>query len=401
MTESPYLVGQRLRLQLSGSTQVDVKLERIYEPFPMSVVALVSLPPDCPSAFKTLDGDAVILKLYDRRFASDLRSAHGSKDFYNSKVEIPYLQHLLHDPPTAAEIKQDYRDLEDRLWEELGRAEEDAKMAERALDRKEDAQADDSENGDEFSRLAPAASLRVIQNCCLQLAETEEKIYGCLKPLQDVGKIPTFFTSATLMVDTQPQLPSILTNEQAELINQYYRIPAIFISYVPGHLLSKIRENEPEKDWKHIVDLAMEVVNNFGDHNVLNRDVRPKNIIVQKIDTGEGHSYNAVAIDLAQSQVRRDDETDEEWKENKRLEDEESAIGLRMYRELGFGKYLYPGPGQARYDDQHVPDDAETGDAGADEDSPAEDEDGDVASEATMDSDRAHVDTEIDACLQD
>ena len=41
-------------------------------------------------------------------------------------------------------------------------------------------------------------------------------------------------------------------------------------------------------------------------------------------------------IDFAQARLRRDDESLQEWKERKWMEDEEGAIGYAMGKELGF-----------------------------------------------------------------
>ena len=59
-------------------------------------------------------------------------------------------------------------------------------------------------------------------------------------------------------------------------------------------------------------------------------DVRPENIIIQK----KRGAYSAVVLDFAQARIRRKDECNQEWKENKWMQDEEGAVGYVMGREL-------------------------------------------------------------------
>ena len=85
------------------------------------------------------------------------------------------------------------------------------------------------------------------------------------------------------------------------------------------------------------------------DYDVLNNDVRPENVLIQKTVVDGKTTIRPVMIDFAQARVRRKDENDEQWDELKRAEDEEGCIGQVMYKELGLGEWKYPGPGTARY----------------------------------------------------
>ncbi|KAG8680127.1 hypothetical protein FRC08_016517 [Ceratobasidium sp. 394] len=79
---------------------------------------------------------------------------------------------------------------------------------------------------------------------------------------------------------------------------------------------------------------ALRIVNTCGDLNVLNKDVRLGNRIV------EPDECSVVMPDFSQARLRREDENDFEWDEVKALQDEERRIGYAAAR--GFGWTYIP-----------------------------------------------------------
>ena len=289
-----YTEGQVLELRLPDSKTFKVVIKHFYEPFSMSIVARVSLASEKPAPLGLLDDPEFILKIYDRRAASSMREWHRATEPYDSSEAAALFEHLLKDPPTAEELEEDYDDLDDKLRE----------AAEVALGLSSDSELP-------VPLLSQPAISRVMQNRGLQMACTEEKTYEHLKAMQESGQIPTYFGRAELVTGQGFQLPSHLGDTQAAIIKQYLSIPAALISYVPGTPLERIQEIVPKEDWKKVVNLAMDVVNEFGDHDALNTDVATRDIIIQMGETDEGNEYKAVAIDLAQCRMRRADEDDE------------------------------------------------------------------------------------------
>ena len=334
MASSPYVVGQKLQIRLADDGIFDVNIEHLYEPYSMSVVARISFPSTRPAALESTQDTTLIMKLYDRRFASSMRAWHKAEEPYTPEIEHTLLQHLLHSPPEIEELEQDYDDLEERLYTE-----------EESFWKDEDAETV------KWPGLSQPAIARVMQKRSMQMADNEEKVYKRMQPLQESGRIPRYFCRAELVWENNLELPDKLSDEQAARVKEYFCIPAALMSFVTGTCLTKIHNTAPAADWKYIVHQAMQAVNDFGDYDVLNTDVSTDDIIIQTINSGYHHTYKAVAVDLAQCRLRRYDESDDDWKEAKCNGDEETQIGLPMYKELELGKYHYPGPGQARYED--------------------------------------------------
>ncbi|CAI4215955.1 unnamed protein product [Parascedosporium putredinis] len=80
-----------------------------------------------------------------------------------------------------------------------------------------------------------------------------------------------------------------------------------------------------------IVDQAVAIVQVVGDHNILNRDVRPDNFIIEQNRSG---SYRVFMIDFGLARLRGRDESDRDWGKAKLNRDEEGAVGLVMKKRL-------------------------------------------------------------------
>lgn len=122
---------------------------------------------------------------------------------------------------------------------------------------------------------------------------------------------------------------------------QHFQIKGILLEYIPGFSLRDLDTKAPPDSWQGVVDQAVEIARSLGDHDILNRDVRPDNFIVSHCDGGNGQEeedpeegFQVFMIDFGQSRVRREDESDFDWGRAKWQEDEEGAVGLIMQHRL-------------------------------------------------------------------
>ena len=160
---------------------------------------------------------------------------------------------------------------------------------------------------------------------CHELFENEVAAYDAMKNIQ--GRyIPQLLAKATM------NSHSVSASDS----QYFFEVPGILLEYIDGFTLSDIEENVSRELWQQICDEAVQVVNIVCDHNVLNKDVRPDNMIV-RADEGSNHDYEVFMIDFAFSRLRQSDETDDEWREAKRSQDEEGAIGYVMQHRLKGG----------------------------------------------------------------
>lgn len=104
------------------------------------------------------------------------------------------------------------------------------------------------------------------------------------------------------------------------------------IELIEGHRLSDLAKNEPQSAWQSICDRTISTVNLIGDYGVLNEDVRPHNVLIQKQATSPGQEV--FIIDLAQCRFRGDYKSEAEWRHEKSSQDEEGAIECVMARRL-------------------------------------------------------------------
>lgn len=99
--DSPYRPGALLQLRLPQVDELlSVLIRQVFEPSTMAVVLRVSLENKPPTGIGQ-KGDIVVLKLYDRRFAEDLRRNHRAAQ-YTSALDAEYLQELIKKPPGSS-----------------------------------------------------------------------------------------------------------------------------------------------------------------------------------------------------------------------------------------------------------------------------------------------------------
>ena len=100
-----------------------------------------------------------------------------------------------------------------------------------------------------------------------ELHQCEVKAYSYLKDLQGVI-VPRFFASV--------HVDAFATR------NSLFEVQGIMIEFINGYSLSDLTKNEPQSAWQNICDLAICAVNLIGDHQVLNEDVKPHNVLIRK-----------------------------------------------------------------------------------------------------------------------
>jgi serine/threonine protein kinase len=121
-----------------------------------------------------------------------------------------------------------------------------------------------------------------------------------------------------------------IAQEHASLLN----INGILLEFIPGISFAEISEdNVPRTSWQEVVDQAIQITHIFSDHNILNEDVRPANILATP-DSTKAYGYRAVMIDFGYSKFREEYESDLAWGRAKHTEDEEGAVGSVMATRL-------------------------------------------------------------------
>jgi hypothetical protein len=178
------------------------------------------------------------LKLYDRRFATQLRDDWGVEDwteecerefieFAQSGGADRFLQKLQKDPDLPDNC-QDWDGVEDETF---------------------------------------------LAYECTNIYTAETLAYGALRKLQ--GKLfPHFFAA----VSGETNMPT--TNLGTREIEPHKQIQGILIEYIPGFSLKHLHHHSPQSTWQGIIDKAIQVVHLLGEKNVLNRDVLPDNFFV-------------------------------------------------------------------------------------------------------------------------
>ncbi|KAI9714547.1 MAG: hypothetical protein M1812_006352 [Candelaria pacifica] len=303
----PYFADNLLRLQVvsSSSTElilpslIDVKIIQLIEPVTISPVMKVVLR-DASGGEKT-----AILKLYDRRLSPGYRVDYMQKfdpwdlqreGEYRTAVArgqaAAYIQWMDDDQP-----EDDSDDFDDRMGSEIAQDESD-----------------------------------VHRHCMLTHAH-ELAVYERLQKLQG-HDIPKLFANVRLHRSSLD--PSAPTGDTAK----YFEIPGLLMEYIDGFPMSEIDAYAPSESWQAVIDDGLEIVNHLTDHGVLNRDTKPRNILVRKADNEAG--YKAIMIDFGLGSIRDPSKPDGDlqWRYDKWSEDEQGAIGVVMEGTL---KKIKPG----------------------------------------------------------
>ncbi|KGO47738.1 hypothetical protein PEX1_040500 [Penicillium expansum] len=246
--------------------------------------------PVCPTT--VWEGD-MVLKLFDRRFATELRQ-NDEISPWTSDIEQKYHQFILDGDAAklVAELAAD-RDLPGRNFDTWNSSQEET----------------------------------YLHDYMQGLYETETQTYNTLADMQ--GKeIPRLFSCVTV--------PSS-TPAQNTLLSEYADIPGILLQYIEGFPLTDIATCAPRDSWQSICEEAIRIVNLVGDRGILNEDVKTRSFVVQSRPENQFHVF---MMDFALCDFREAYEDETEWEELKARQDEEGAVGFVMQRKLQ-GGFVY------------------------------------------------------------
>ncbi|KIK55534.1 hypothetical protein GYMLUDRAFT_47757 [Collybiopsis luxurians FD-317 M1] len=306
----PYYTGAEYHLQITPGAgfpapaiiNVKVRVLEVFEPITISPVLKVAL------ATEPLSTDlppVLVLKVYDRRYAKDLRA------FY----DIP-------DP--SAETEEAFR-----TWASSGPG------SQRTLDEWERKRRADDELDIEPSTEETEAYLAAL---LASYHENEVHIYERMVSMQG-NEIPRFFGRTRFIIETDKAQSDEITDAE---------VPGILVEYVEGTRLDNLSIDALSPA---LCQKCVDIVLAFGDRGVLNRDVRLENFIVpsspEVSTSGSEIRRDVVMIDFAQARLRGEDEDDERWKGEKWSTDEEGAIGYVLQKKCGWDykptfRYLVP-----------------------------------------------------------
>lgn len=287
----PYVAGNTVKLQLKrpydGQT-IDVRIIKLFEPFTWSSAMVVR--PVCPTA--AWEGE-MVLKLFDRRFATGLRQADKISP-WTSDIEQKYHQFIL-DGEAA------------KLVAELTADSDSA-----------------GPNGAMWNSSQEETYLHDFMQC---LYETETHAYNTLADKQG-NDIPRLLSGVTI---------STSTPAQNDLLSEYTDIPGILLQYIEGFPLTDIATCAPRESWQSICEDAIRIVNLVGDRGVLNEDVKTRSFVVQSRPDNRFHVF---MIDFALCDFREEYPHETEWDKHKARQDEEGAVGFVMEKNLR-GGFVY------------------------------------------------------------
>lgn len=286
---SPYEEGKTLVLSVSEGVPpnnkhtIEVQILRNIQPSTLSCVMEVDVLA-VPGSIK--DAKHSILKLYDWRYATQLRQDYGVGR-WDSHHEDTY-RTFVNDGGAAKFVSalDDDDSIDEELW--------------------------DTAHNETF-----------LFDHCRDLHSCEVEAYSRLKDLQG-RNVPQFFADVRL-------------NETPNQ-NPFFEVRGILLELITGYSLADIAKHAPQSSWQHICDEAVRTVNLISDHGILNEDVRPRNILIRTHNNLS--ECEVVAIDFAQCEFREIDQSEMDWKHEKWHQDEEGAIGYVMAHKLN-GAFKY------------------------------------------------------------
>lgn len=265
--------------------------------------------------------EPVFLKLFDRRFASTLRS--------DNKV-----------PAWTEALEANYHDLI-----------HSGGVIENLINYNNNNNEDEIQDSSEYEKAWEVGDNEAaLQDKSHDLYQTEVAAYYALSPLQGVC-IPKLLATVRLQPypDADPE------------IQKHTAVHGLLLSYIPGFTLDKFGCRVPGYQWQGVCDAAVRAVNACCELGVLNEDVRPRNCIVRcvtKTGTVPGEEqiiYRPFIIDFDMVRLRRLDENDEEWKDAKIDVDQEGGISCLIFdleMQYGRGDHIYWNPDYWRVKDE-------------------------------------------------
>ena len=279
---SPYEEGKTLNLSVTEGAPPDkraIKLQilRSIQPSTCSCVMEVEV----LAGFGSIErAKHSILKLYDWRYATQLRQAH-KVDQWTPYHEDKY-RAFVEEGGAAKFISslEDNDDTDDQPW--------------------------DTARDETF-----------LFDYCRDLHSCEVEAYSRLRDLQGTN-VPQFL--ADVRFDAFP------------LQDAFSEVRGILLELVTGYSLADLAKYAHRSSWQRICDEAIRTVNLISDHGILNEDVEPRNVLIRTRDKDAGHEV--VVIDFAQCRFRETDQSEADWKHEKCRQDEEGAVGFVMAHKL-------------------------------------------------------------------
>ncbi|MCJ1385397.1 hypothetical protein MMC17_008520 [Xylographa soralifera] len=179
---------------------------------------------------------------------------------------------------------------------------------------------------------------------CRNLHSTEVATYDRLISLQKYC-VPALYADVRLAdgdihePETATNPSTLITDKEQTSYADWSQICGILIEEIDGFALSDLATSAPEKDWFDVLYAAKQWLKDIDRCGVLNKNVRPANVIMQGISLFGDDFWNPVFIDFTQCELREENTTEEEWRKRQIGQDEEGAIGYVMNKRLMDAKY--------------------------------------------------------------
>lgn len=289
-----YKSGQVLALHrdpeqdADGPEELKLRVIRLHQPWTLSCGMVVEILNDQLTDSPPSSDDPVFLKLFDWRFAHQLR-AEEPIGAWTDDAQAEY------DELTTGCRLDDFR----RLLREEEPFKEETDLG--------------------CSRGDSEAFLR---GEMLRMYDSEAAAYQRLRDVQET-LVPRLITAGFLDARSSDDTGTD-SRDQAP-----FRIKGVSLQYIEGFALSNLDSQAPRSHWQPIIDQAVRVTQVLADKEILNADVRPENFIVEPIHEGSC-PYRVFMIDFGESRLRRKGESDFSWGRAKWRQDEEGAVGLVM-----------------------------------------------------------------------
>ncbi|WEW55966.1 hypothetical protein PRK78_001401 [Emydomyces testavorans] len=233
-----------------------------------------------------------VLKLYDRRFATQLRQDEEASP-WNLQIESDYCEFVRN-----------------------GRAPEFFDLCTAKFCEDEDWAYEQREKWNKAQHEA------YLQYLCRRTYNIEKVAYDKLRDIQ--GKhVPRLFARILL----QPSGPA--------LANEYLDCPGILLEYIQGFPLTNLAGNASKKDFQYVCEDAIRVVHLIGDRGIINKDTKTRSFIVREDPVTK--KFKVFMTDFGLCAFRCQAKDDREFNEWQADQDEEGAVGRVMERKLKGG----------------------------------------------------------------
>ncbi|KAL4895203.1 hypothetical protein BDV59DRAFT_160801 [Aspergillus ambiguus] len=278
------MVGQTITLWQGppcNKREVSAQIVQIFEPFTTYCTMLLN--------FISSPGPqgAVVLKLFDRRFATKLGRDHGICPWFRA-LDVEYFRFV-----TSG-----------GALEFLTRL--------------------DNSEGEPFNAAQNEAFLHQLM---WSRFRTEVEAYDLMKDLQGEC-VPRQLESVTF--------PGYYVS-CGESVDRFFKIPGILFEYIHGFPLRLVSGNAPRDTWQSICEEAIRVVHLIGDRGILNEDVKTRSFNVRE---EPGPKFKVFMLDFALCSFRHQYRDEAHWRESKAKHDEEGAVGVDLQRYLQ-GAFVY------------------------------------------------------------